>query len=287
MTLSDALVLMVPPDRTLSPDEDARRQSAIELAYANLVKLARRVVPEPKRDDVVNDVVVRLMKNRPGPRRYTATDAEATSYLITALKNKLRDSAGRDRDQLRRLVSTTPDEEDGRPRELADPNRDVRSVLIERESRQSQSALLAMADAVLYEQAIPAIACTLREGDGFLANVRDIRAIAREAVTIDDIVAREQRTGDTFVRTRNRIYQRQKRARGYLLEVPRNRPDDVPRLSAWLVRAALDPELESAVRAVANFDFAPRVQHPPSPSGFGAPDGRQAQAVSDDEVVSE
>ena len=276
MTLSDALVLMAPPDRRLSPEEDARRQSAIELVYEHLARLARRVVPEPKRDDVVNDVVVRLMKNRPGPRRYTATDAEATSYLVTALKNKLRDSAGRDRDDLRRLVSTTPDEDDGRPRELPDPSLDIGSVLIDRESHLSQSSLLIRADAILYEQAIPAIAGTLREGDGFLANVRDIRAIARETTTIDDIVAREQRTGDTFVRTRNRIYQRQKRARGYLLEVPRNRPDDVPRLSAWLVGAVLDPELETAVRAVANFDFAPRVQH-----------GSQAQVPPDDEVVSE
>ena len=80
--------------------------------------------------------------------------------------------------------------------------------------------------------------------------------------------------GDTFVRTRNRIYQRQKRARGYLLEVPRNRPDDVPRLSAWLAEAALRADLEAAVRAVALFDFAPRVQH-------GNP-----QSPSDDEAMS-
>ena len=123
------------------------------------------------------------------------------------------------------------------------------------------AALLAGAESVLYDEAIPAIATTLREGEGFLVNVRDIRAIARETTTIDEIVAREQRDGDTYVRTRNRIYQRQKRARGYLLEVPRHRPDDVPRLSAWLAGAALAPELEAAVRAVAVFDFAPRVQH--------------------------
>ena len=207
MTLSDALVLMAPPDRTLSLDEDARRQAATAMVYDTLCSLARRVVPAGKRDDVVNDVVLRLMKNRPGPRRYTSTDAEA--------------------------------------------------------------------DQVLYDRAIPAIARTLREGDGFLATVGDIRAIAREATTIDEIVAREQRDNDTFVRTRNRIYQRQKRTRGYLLEVPRNRPDDVPRLSAWLIDAALTPEVEEAVRAVAHFDFAPRVQH-----GSGT-------QVSPDEVMSE
>ena len=261
MTLSDALVLMAPPDRTLSLDEDARRQAATALVYDTLCSLARRVVPAGKRDDVVNDVVLRLMKNRPGPRRYTSSDAEANGYLVTALKNMVRDSINRDRDELHRLVSTTPDDDDGRPRELPAPDPDIRSVLIDREDRTASAALLAEADQVLYDHAIPAIARTLREGDGFLATVRDIRAIAREATTIDEIVAREQRDNDTFVRTRNRIYQRQKRTRGYLLEVPRNRPDDVPRLSAWLIGAALAPEVEDAVRAVAHFDFAPRVLH--------------------------
>jgi DNA-directed RNA polymerase specialized sigma24 family protein len=261
MTLSDALVGMAPPDRTLSLGEDAQRQAAIELVYTTLCTLARKVVPEPKRDDVVNDVVVRLMKNRPGPRRYTSSDGEAIGYLVTALKNRWRDSASRDGDERKRLTSTTAEDDDRSDRELRDPTADIRSLLIDRESQSAQARLLAEADQVLYQQAIPAIARTLREGDGFLANVRDIRAIAREAATIDEMVAREQRDGDTFVRTRNRIYQRQKRARGYLLEVPRNRPDDVPRLSAWLAGAALRPDLEAAVRAVALFDFAPRVQH--------------------------
>jgi len=275
MTLSDALVLMAPPDRTLSPGEDARRQAAMAMVYDALLSLARRVVPVGKRDDVVNDVVLRLMKNRPGPRRYTSTDAEANGYLVTALKNMLRDSANRDRDDMHRLVSTTPDDEDGRPRDLAAPDPDIRSVLIDRQDQMTSAALVAAADQVLYEQAIPAIARTLREGDGFLATVRDIRAIARETTTIDDIVAREQRAEDTFVRTRNRIYQRQKRTRGYLLEVPRNRPDNVPRLSAWLKDAALPSEVEEAVRAVAHFDFAPRVQH------------GGATQVPPDEVMSE
>jgi DNA-directed RNA polymerase specialized sigma24 family protein len=275
MTLSDALVLMAPPDRTLSPDEDERRQTATAMVYAALLSLARRVVPAVKRDDAVNDVVLRLMKNRPGPRRYTSTDAEANAYLVTALKNMLRDSVNRDRDDLHRLVSTTPDDDEGRPRDLPDPHLDIRSVLIDRQDHATNSARLAQADDLLYGQAIPDIAQTLREGDGFLATVRDIRAIAREITTIDEIVAREQRGDDTFVRTRNRIYQRQKRTRGYLLEVPRNRPHDVPRLSAWLGGACLPPEIEEAVRAVAHFDFAPRVLH-----GANTP-------PASDEVVSE
>jgi DNA-directed RNA polymerase specialized sigma24 family protein len=214
MTLSDALVRMAPPDRMLSHDEDAQRQAAIELIYSALVTLGRRVVPESHRDDVVSDVLVRLMKNRPGPRRYTASDGEATGYLVTALKNRWRDGLSRVGDDRRRLTSTTAEDEDRPDRELRDPAADIRSALIERERHSAQARLLAQADDVLYAHAIPAIAGTLREGDGFLANVRDIRAIAREAATIDDIVAREQRDGDTFVRTRNRIYQRQKRARG-------------------------------------------------------------------------
>jgi len=275
MTLSDALVLMAPPDRMLSSDDDGQRQAAIAMVYAALLALARRVVPVAKRDDVVNDVVLRLMKNRPGPRRYTATDGEANGYLVTALKNMLCDSANRDRDELHRLVSTTPADDDGRPRDLPDPDPDIRSLLIDNQEHAASAALLITADQVLYEQAIPAIARTLREGDGFLATVRDIRAIARETTTIEDIVAREQRGDDTFVRTRNRIYQRQKRTRGYLLEVPRNRPDDVPRLSAWLRGASLASEVEEAVRAIAHFDFAPRVQH------------GSATQVPPDEVMSE
>jgi hypothetical protein len=49
----------------------------------------------------------------------------------------------------------------------------------------------------------------------------------------------------------------------------------VPRLTAWLADAALDPELDAAVRAVAVFDFAPRVQH-----------GDATQPPPDDEAMT-
>ncbi len=261
MTLSDALVRMAPPDQQLSPVEDAQRQAAIEQVYAALGTLGRRVVPASHRDDVVDDVLVRLMKNRPGARRYTASDGEATAYLITALKNRYRDEIGRSAGRGARLVSLTAGDDDRDDRDLPDTAPRVDDTLIGDERRVAGERLLVEADQVLYEQAIPAIARTLREGDGFIANVRDIRAIARETTSIEELVAREQRDGDTFVRTRNRIYQRQKRTRGYLLEVPRHRPSDVPRLSAWLAEASLRHDLDEAVRNIARQDFAPRVQH--------------------------
>ena len=119
--------------------------------------------------------------------------------------------------------------------------------------------LVERASAMLFDRAIPAIAATLQNPEGFLTNVADLRAIADEELTVDQIVEREGGHGDAYVKVRNRVYQRHKRTRAYLLEVPRNKPGELPRLTQWLRDAALPTGLEYEVRRIATDIFAPRV----------------------------
>lgn len=256
MTLSDALVVMAPSDSTLSGEEQRRREDATTLVYDVLRRLARRCGPRDYQDEVVQDVLIRLAKNRPGPRRYTANDVEAESYLLKALGNRVTDLHRRTQKDRKRWESATPDEDSwGKAQEAVDPTT-PEALAIAAE----QGALLDEAATVLFDRAIPEIARSLQNPDGFMSNVRDLRAIADDDLTVDAIVEREGGHGDAFVKVRNRVYQRHKRTRGYLLEVPRNKPDDLARLSAWLVGAAVRPELEREVRRVAAEVFAPRVE---------------------------
>jgi DNA-directed RNA polymerase specialized sigma24 family protein len=256
MTLSDALVVMAPSDSSLSAEEQRRREDATALVYDALGRLARRCAPRDRQDEVVQDVLIRLAKNRPGPRRYTANDVEAEAYLLKALSNRVTDLHRRTQKDRKRWESSTPDEDGwSKPVEAVDATT-PEALAIAAE----QGALLEEAAAVLFERAIPEIAQSLQNPDGFIANVRDLRAIAADDLTVDAIVVRESGQGDAFVKVRNRVYQRHKRTRGYLLEVPRNKPDDLARLSAWLVGAAVRPELEREVRRVAAEVFAPRVE---------------------------
>lgn len=255
MTLSDALVLMAPSDADLPPGEAVRREQATELVYAALSRLAPRIVSAEHRDGVVQDVLIRLYKGRPGSRRYTSTDGEAEAYLVKALGNRVIDLHRKSQKDRKRWVSATPDAEGLGGHEAVDAET-PEAVAIAGETR----ALVSEATTVLFEQALPAIARTLQNAEGFLMNVHDLRAIAGDDLTVDEIVEREGGRGDAFVKVRNRVYQRHKRTRGYLLEVPRNKPTDLPRLSEWLVSAGLPPELDREVRRVAAEVFAPRVE---------------------------
>jgi DNA-directed RNA polymerase specialized sigma24 family protein len=263
MTLSDALVLMAPSDSTLSIEEQRRREDATLLVYEVLGRLARRYRATDRQAEIVQDVLIRLAKNRPGPRRYTANDVEAEAYLLKALANRVTDMHRRTQKDRKRWESSTPDEEGwSRAPEAVDATT-PEALAIAAE----QGALLEEATTVLFDRAIPEIARSLQNPDGFIANVRDLRAIAADDLTVEAIVDREGGQGDAFVKVRNRVYQRHKRTRGYLLEVPRNKPTDVARLSAWLVDAAVRPELEREVRRVAAEVFAPRVDRSDGRSG--------------------
>lgn len=254
MTLSEALVRMAPSDTGLDTGERQHREAATTLVYHVLVRLARRHGRDVQ-DEIVQDVLIRLARNRPGPRRYTANDVEAEAYLLKALSNRVTDLHRRMQKERRRWESSTPDEDGwGRAPEAVDATTPEQLLMAA-----EQGALLDEASTVLFDQAIPDIARSLQNPDGFLANVSDLRAIAADDLSVDTIVAREGGQGDSFVKVRNRVYQRHKRARGYLLEVPRNKPADVARLSAWLVAASIRPELEHEVRRMAAEVFAPRI----------------------------
>jgi DNA-directed RNA polymerase specialized sigma24 family protein len=255
MTLSDALVAMAPSDRTLSPEEVARRDDATAMVYEALVRLARRMVPLDLRSVVAQDVLIRLSKNRPGPRRYTSSDGEAEAYLKTALGNRVTDLHRRAQKDRKRWESPTVDEDDRSPAEKFVDRTTPEDLVMADE----HEALIGEAMTRLFEDAIPEIAGGLQNPGGFLENIGDLRAIASDDLTVDAIVAREGGQADTYVKVRNRVYQRHKRARAYLLEVPANRPAGVPRLTDWLRRSALAPELEHEIRRLATEVFAPRV----------------------------
>ncbi|WP_239490716.1 hypothetical protein [Luteitalea sp. TBR-22] len=258
MTLSQALVEMAPPDRTLSPEENQRRERAIVMVFEELSRLARRVVEPAHRDELVSNLLYRLMKNRPGPRRYTADDEGARAYLVRGLRNQEKDAHRRDARQANRCPD--PRDRDSRKARAPEDEDFVDPETPDDNLQQDERARLeAEATRQLFDLAIPAISRSLQNPTGFLANMADLRAIFDGTLSVDQIVAREGGTPETYTTVRNRVYQRHKRARAYLLEVPRNRPDDVPRLTAWLTRAGLPSELTDEVRRVANEVFAPRV----------------------------
>lgn len=265
MTLSDALVLMAPSDASLADDERCRRDEATTVVYDVLVRLGRRAVRPDYRDVVVQDVLIRLAKSRPSRRRYTATDGEAEAYLLRALRNQTIDRHRTEQRERARFVSSEAGDDGFAPLTAVDRTT-PEAVAIAEET----GARVAEATTLLFDKAIPAIARTLQNPGGFLTNVDDLRAIAEGDLTIDQIVEREGGRGDAYVKVRNRVYQRHKRTRAYLLEVPPNRAGGLPRLSEWLRDAALSPEIEQEVRRVASEIFAPRVDR-----GDGRTDGQE------------
>ena len=269
MTLSDALVGMAPSDGTLSPAEVARRDEATTVVYEALVRLARRVVPADHRDAAVQDVLIRLSKNRPGPRRYTSGDSEAEAYLRTALDNKVTDIHRRMQKDRKRWESATVEEDDRQKAEKFVDHTTPEALAIAGQ----HEVLIGEAMTHLFDRAIPQIAGGLQNPDGFLENIRDLRAIAGDDLTVDAIVEREGGQVDTYVKVRNRVYQRHKRARAYLLEVPANKPAGVPRLTEWLRTSQLPSELEQEIRKLATEVFAPRVERGESRAGL--PPGEQ------------
>jgi hypothetical protein len=249
---------MAPPDRTLSPEENQRRECAIVMVFEEMSRLARRTLDPDHRDELVSNLLYRLMKNRPGPGRYAADDEGARAYLVRGLRNQARD-AERQKVRDARWIATPKDRDTGKPRtardeDFVDPET-AEDILRQAE----QDRLEAEAKRQLFDEAIPVIAKELQNPTGFLANIADLRAIFEDDLSVHAIVMREGGTDATYKTVRNRVYQRHKRTRAYLLEVPRNKPHDVPRLTAWLSKAGLAPELADEVRRLAHEVFAPRV----------------------------
>jgi DNA-directed RNA polymerase specialized sigma24 family protein len=243
MTLSDALVLLAPSDAALPPAEQARRDDAIVLVHDELQRLARIVERQEDPRDLAHDALLKLI--RLGPRYERVTSERA--FLTTCLRNLQRDRWRRD--GRARMVSIHPDEDGSGGLELADPD-NPEDLAMETEQAVDARTRLAEALHVLYADAIPSIAKTLQQPAGFLVSVDDIRSLAADPLAIRGIVAREQREGETFVRARNRVYQRHKRTKAYTEQ----------RLGPWLASAGLPASLDEAVRRIARRDFAPRVE---------------------------
>lgn len=255
---------MAPPDRTLSPEENQRRARAIVMVFEEMSRLARRTVEPAHRDELVSNLLYRLMKNRPGARRHAADDEGARAYLVRGLRNQEKDAHRRQRRHLDWCPGPR-DRNTGKPRPAEDGDFVDRETPEDIRRQRERERLEAEAKRRLFDETVPAIAKDLQNPAGFLANIADLRAIFDDDLTVDAIVTREGGTDGTRVTVRNRVYQRHKRARAYLLEVPRNKPDDVPRLSAWLAKAGLTPELTDEIRRLAHEVFAPRVDRGDAP----------------------
>lgn len=229
------------------------------MVYHELMRLERRHMPTEFHGEFSALLAMRLQRSRPGPRRFTSSDDHARAYLITGLNNLLLDRhRARQRARKRFVPLATTDtsgkEHDRKRHDVDRVNSPHERLVADQRERQ-----IAEATRQLFDRAIPAISGSLQNPKGFLANIADLRAIFDGDLDVDAIVRREGGTDATYVTVRNRVYQRHKRARAYLLEVPRNKPGDVPRLTEWLAGAGLPEHLAEEVRRLASEVFAPRV----------------------------
>jgi hypothetical protein len=111
-------------------------------------------------------------------------------------------------------------------------------------------ALLAQAQRLLYEEAVPAIARETDgrfDRDGFLAAVQQMRALHQRSLTLDALLV--ETDGKVTAAGRNRLYKQHERARTRLLGA----------LPAWLQARRLDDTLDQVLRRLAATELASRV----------------------------
>lgn len=237
MTLADALRLVAPPAAARSDEELGVRQTALEVIYGELHRLARlKCADRAEAEDVASGLACSIAAAGPrDPATAPPTDAQARDYLSTAVRNRLID-------RYRAGHRVTGDEELDRFAGASGPDVDLDAG--------SRTALLREAEGVLYEQAVPAIA---HDGgqrfdrDGFLAAIDQMRAINREELTIERLLMAAD--GEVTSAGRNRIYKQHERARSRLLAA----------LPRWLESQTLTPPVSTAVRRLAAFELAARV----------------------------
>lgn len=255
MTLPEAFKELAPVTGDLSPVARARRDRAAELIFAALQRVARRALPgHQDAGDLVTQAFIRLLTKGPREGRddNPATSGQVDAFLYTCLRNQGRDLARR----TRRFDSVDDDVRGTRlldglaTRDDATGFEDGFSAQLASEARN----LLDRATAVLYEDALPQLAGQMKDATTFRRTVLDVRDLARDALTIGDVVAREGLPSGS--RSENRLYKRHERARAAL----------IARLRDWLDDAGLAPDLDEAVRRVAAHDMASRVARGGSPS---------------------
>lgn len=248
MTLLEAFQELAPPTEDLPPAVQARRLAAAEVVYAALQRVARRAVPgRPEADDLISLAFLRLLTKGPRPPRENepTSDGGVEGFLVTCLRNQARDLFRRTR-----RFDSLDDERGGvASRDRLDASTGSHDPAngydLLRESE--EHALLARATEVLYDQALPALAALSADPDAFARRVRDVRDLARQSTSIEVIMAREGLVPG--LTSQHRLYKRYERARTTMLE----------RLRSWLAASSLPPDLDDAVRRLAEFDMASRV----------------------------
>lgn len=247
MTLHEALQELAPVPDDLPSDLRTRREEACEIVYATLRARAPRVLKGSyDADDAVATVLMRLIQA--GPRGHSETlqsDAQAEVYLGTALRNYQRDLYRRGR----RLTGMDVNDPINEPTvaagagEMHAPAPGALEQILDAE----RAHLVTQATAVLYDDALPVLAESLRDPVKFRQTVLDVRDLARDTTSIDAIVQREGLTpGKTSI---DRLYQQHRRARGTFLE----------RVRIWLVEHPLPSDLDVVVRRLVEYDMASRV----------------------------
>ncbi len=247
MTLYEALQELAPVPDGLPSDLRARREQACERVYAALRARAPAILKAGHdADDAVATVLMRLIQT--GPRGHLdtlRTDAQAEGYLATALRNYQRDLYRRSR-RLTSIDANDPLNEpivaDGASAMCA-PAPGALEEILEAE----RLHLLGKATDVVYEEALPAVAGSMRDPAKFRQTVLDVRDLARDATSIDAILSRDGLPpGTTSI---NRLYQQHRRARITFLE----------RIRAWLLDHPLPSDLDDVVRRLVEYDMTSRV----------------------------
>ncbi len=241
MTLAEALAAIAPVYDGLPADETARRTEAMPLVYEAVQQRARRMPcgPTQTAEDIASRLFMKLLQH--GPKRHLQlTEAAADRYLRRALKNMwIDDLASTEGGHAPMSDASGADIEYG---DDSTPSPETRLLAEEEKERRAR------AEQLLYGAAIPAIANGFRDADAFVRNVCDIRDLARGAIDIPGLVAREDGDPARFRVVRDRLYQRQKRTRDRLFD----------RLPAWLAQSGLPADDQWLVARRAELDFALR-----------------------------
>ena len=237
MTIADALRRVAPPAAAETDDEARVREAALEIVYAELHRLARsRIGDRAEAEDIASTLAYQIAAA--GPRdadRSPPTDGQARAYLWTAIRNRMVDH--------HRVARREQGDDDlDRFAGAVDPTDDA-----EVEHRMT---LLAQAQQLLYDEAVPAIARDTDgrfDRDGFLTAVQQMRALHQRSLTLDALLV--ETDGQVTASGRNRLYKQHERARTRLLGA----------LPAWIEARRLDATLDQVLRRLAATELASRV----------------------------
>jgi hypothetical protein len=237
MTLVEALRAVAPPAAADTEAEVCLRQDALAAIYAELHRLARsKGASRDDAEDCASQIALTIAAAGPRePATCPRTEGQARGYLAAALRNRLID-----RYRVARRMAI-PDDLDVFP-SAPEPDAPPDTARAE--------ALLRQAEAVLYDEAVPAIARDTQgrfDRDGFVVAIGQLRTIYRDRATPDTIL--QASDGQVTATGRNRLYKQHERARTRLLA----------HLPAWLDASALPPPLVTAVRCVVTAQLSSRV----------------------------